>query len=429
MADGDTSTAAGTPGPPVRPAPVRTGLRAGRVVIVSIAAAGFSAILGQSAFAPFLPLISASLDTSVALLGQAPGISMLVAGLLGLIVGPLADRYGQRRALVFGLLALAASALGIALSYSYLMFLVVMLVSAIGRATILPVAMAIGGTRFVGEGQRRALSWLSTGMTAATILGIPFLTTIGEYLTWRGSFVVLAGIALLAALMVWRGLGPDPPAIAGRFQVADLLAAYSPIVRHRPTVLFLASSLIGNIGQWNVFTYAGAYWTDVHQLTLHEIGLAALAQGIGGLFGSWLMSTPLGRMPPRRLLIVSRIVSGSLFCAPFIVLMPTGAAVVTFTLAQMLGGMVAIATTLQLTRDVPTARATALTLNGAAWSIGIAIGAASGGLALVLGGYEVLGTLALSTFLIAAGLLVLSDRVVPGRAQRSSGPARPDVTP
>lgn len=397
-------------------APARVGLRATPIVIVSIAASSFTTILSQSAFSPFLPFISESLNTSVALLGQAPGISMLVAGLLGLIVGPLADRYGQRRALLLGLLALAASALGVALAQSYLMFLVVMLVSAIGRATILPVSMVIGGTRFVGDAQRRALSWMSTGLTCATILGVPFLTTIGEYLTWRGAFMALAGVALGAAALVWYGLGPDLPVVGGRFRPRDLLTAYTPIIRHRPTVLFLVASLVGNIGLWNVYTYSGAFWTDVHQLSLQEIGLTALVQGIGGLTGSWLMSSRLGRISPRKILMFGRVTTGALIAAPFVFPAPTLVAVALFALGYVVGGMGTIASTLALTHDIPNARATVLTLNGAAWSVGIALGAASGGLALTFGGYGALGICAFSTMAAASLLLTIADRTAPAPA-------------
>ena len=404
-------------------APARPGLRSGPIVVVSIAAASFCTILSQSAFAPFLPLIGASLDTGVALLGQAPAVSMLLAGVLGLVVGPLADRYGQRRALVLGLVTLAASAVGVGLSPSYGAFVVVMLVSAIGRATILPVSMVVGGTRFVGDAQRRALAWMSTGLVAATILGVPLLTIIGEFLTWRGAFFVLAILSLATAALVWRGLGPDIQDADKPFRLRDMIAAYSPIVRHRPTVLFLLASLIGNIGQWNVQTYIGAFWIEEHGLSLHEVGLAALVQGLGGLAGSWLMSSRLGQVSPRQLLVVVRIGTGLLIAVPFILPISTLAAVACFALGYVLGGMGTIASTLALTNDVPTSRATALTLNGAAWSVGIALGAATGGLALVLGGYVALGVCALVTMAAASGLLLLADQV--GSATSRTIPATP----
>jgi len=390
-------------------APARPGLATGPVVVVSIAVASFTTILSQSAFSPFLPLISETLGVSVALLGQAPAASMLLAGLLGLAAGPLADRYGQRRALLVGLVALALSAVGVALSQSYAIFLLVMLISAIGRATILPVAMVIGGTRFVGEAQRRALAWMSTGLVTATILGVPFLTSIGEYVGWRGAFLTLAVIALAAAALAWCGLGPDHPTGSAPFRLRDLVTPYGPIGRHRPTLLFLLASLIGNIGQWNIATYQGAFWIEQHGLTLHEVGLAALVQGIGGLAGSWLMNTPLGAIPPRRLLVYVRVLTALLIAAPFILPISTFGAVACFALGYVAGGMGTIATTLALT-DTPTARATVLTLNGAAWSVGIALGAASGGLFLTLGGYGLLGVGAFTTLVIASGLLLMSDQ-------------------
>ena len=111
--------------------------------------------------------------------------------------------------------------------------------------------------------------------------------------TW--GFVLLAVIAGAAAILVWYGLGPDTDVSTAPFRLGDLIAPYRPIVRHRPTILFLAASLVSNIGQWNVTTYQGAFWIGEHHLTLQQVGWAALVQGIGGLAGSWLMSTPLPR--------------------------------------------------------------------------------------------------------------------------------------
>ena len=197
--------------------------------------------------------------------------------------------------------------------------------------------------------------------------------------------------------------------LAQPFRLHDLVTPYGPIIRHRPTVLFVLASLVGNIGQWNIMTYQGAFWIEQHHLTLHEVGLAALVQGIGGLAGSWLMNTRLGAVPPRRLLIFVRTVTGLLIAAPFVLPIPTLGAVICFAIGYVAGGMGTIATTLALS-DAPTARATVLTLNGAAWSVGIALGAATGGLALTLGGYGLLGVCAFTMLAAASGLLLLSDR-------------------
>ena len=102
-----------------------------------------------------------------------------------------------------------------------------------------------------------------------------------------------------------------------------------------------------------------------------------------------------------------RYASELLIALPFVLPIPTIAAVACFALASFGSGMGAIATALALT-DAPTSRATVLTLNGAAWSVGIALGAATGGLSLTLGGFGLLGVCAFATLAIAAGLLLLA---------------------
>src|SRR5918998_6878091 len=84
-----------------RPVPPDAGT-VGRLTIPALGLSGFLAILSQSALGPFLPLIAEALGTSVSLLGQVPAASMLLASFLGLVIGPLADQYGQRRGALGG---------------------------------------------------------------------------------------------------------------------------------------------------------------------------------------------------------------------------------------------------------------------------------------------------------------------------------------
>jgi predicted MFS family arabinose efflux permease len=59
--------------------------------------APFVAVLSLMALGPFLPSMAADLNTSVGLLGQIPALMNLVAALMAIIVGPVADQYGFRR--------------------------------------------------------------------------------------------------------------------------------------------------------------------------------------------------------------------------------------------------------------------------------------------------------------------------------------------
>src|SRR5215213_252730 len=103
----------------------------GRLVPI-LALAAFVNTLGSVALGPFLPFVADELGTSVALLGQVTALSWLLAALLGLVAGPLADYVGYRRTLIIGLLAVAASGLGTALAPGLILLLLAGLIGAAG---------------------------------------------------------------------------------------------------------------------------------------------------------------------------------------------------------------------------------------------------------------------------------------------------------
>ena len=63
--------------------------------------------------APFYPDIARDLDTTVPLVGQVTTLMILISTVLGLAVGPIADRYGYRLMLVIGVVAVAVNLVGI----------------------------------------------------------------------------------------------------------------------------------------------------------------------------------------------------------------------------------------------------------------------------------------------------------------------------
>src|SRR5262245_32519192 len=76
---------------------------------------------------PFLPVISQELSTPVTLLGQIPAGMMILAALLGVVAGPVADHIGCRRTLVAGLLSVVVSALATGLAPTFPLLLLVTL--------------------------------------------------------------------------------------------------------------------------------------------------------------------------------------------------------------------------------------------------------------------------------------------------------------
>ncbi len=66
------------------------------LTLAVVCLAPFVTQLATFALSPFLPFVAADLGASVSLLGQIPALALFTAAVLGLVVGPLADRAGAR---------------------------------------------------------------------------------------------------------------------------------------------------------------------------------------------------------------------------------------------------------------------------------------------------------------------------------------------
>ena len=393
----------------------------GGMVRGSVALSGACGALTGLAFGPLLPAMAADLDVSVALLGQAPAAAMLLAALLGLLIGPLADHVGQRLMLTLGLATLAISALAVAVAPGYLLVLVAALVGAPGRASAIPVAQAVVGTHFAGLARHRALAGLQAGISVGVVLGMPLVTIVESFLGWRAAFVIIGVVALAAAGLVARAVPPHSARPTAPFRLGAVLGAYAPLLRHRPTVGLIAATLVGHTGLFVLFTYAGAFYVQVHGFTSQQVGWAFGSTGVGFLVGSSVASRWDARLPARPTIVGALLVRGVAMSAAL--LLPVGPLVSVLLFAAMgfVDGFYILAVVTELTNATPAGRGTTMVLNGSANALGTALGGALGGLLLVLGGFSLLG-LSLPFFAAGAALLVWwsgrAPRVLPGALRR-----------
>jgi len=210
---------------------------ANRRVLPGLVAATFLSLLHYLAFSPLLPAIAADLHLEVGQLGQIPAAIGLGAALIGLIAGPLADRYGKRRTLLSGVLALVAASAVLAVLPGLAGLALVAILAAVGRATVYPLALAIASAEYEGEPRRQAVSRITSSLAAAPIVGVPIVTAVAAALDWRAAWLGLAVVTAIA--YVWlsklfrtRLSGPVPA--NGRPPGPGLTAAYGAVIRHRP---------------------------------------------------------------------------------------------------------------------------------------------------------------------------------------------------
>ena len=403
----DTSTTA-TPGtesaalPSAHPASSALTAGSGRIQVL-LCLSAFLAALNFFAPTPFYPQMARDLQTTVPLLGQVVTLMALISAGLGLLAGPLADRYGYRWPLVIGLLAIAVGLLGTGLAPTYPVLLGLGVVMGLGDALAYSLPFAIAATYFSGLAQRRAIAWTIGALSTAPIIGVPLLAAVGGLTNWRVALVTAGVAALGVAGFVAAVLPADRLRPASRLRARALLAAYTPLLRHPPSLRFLGVSALRGLWWVGLLTYMGAFLGTVVGFSPQHVGLVYALAGAAYTAGSIAAGSHLGGASPRLVVAVSSVIGGVLVAPMF--LFPVPWVVLPLLLVTSVAAAVCSVSVVALLADEsPAGAGTTMVLNGSVLNLGTAGGAILGGALIAFGGYAALG-IGLPLFALVAAAL------------------------
>jgi predicted MFS family arabinose efflux permease len=377
-------------------------------LLLALCLSSFLGALNFLAATPFFPEMSDDLDVSVSVLGQGITLMIFVSAFLGIAIGPIADRYGYRRPLIIGVGSVAAYLCGIGLAPSYPYLLGMSLFGALGDALTFGVPLAIAGSLYTGAARKRAISWIIGALSCGGIVAVPFLTFVGSVSSWRVA-LILSGVATIGiTLFVSRTVADDRKSGNGSWDLALFRSAYTPVLRHKPTLRLLGSSAARAACWFGFLTYLGAFLSDELGLSTRQIGLVYTVGGAGYLTGSMVAERVLG-LPWLRWLIAAMCLITALSTVGIALVDDPRIAVGLIVVLAMASSIAGIGVIYLLSDESPAESATTMLLNGSLLNLGGAGGAALGGIALALGGYLAVG-IALSGFALVGAVLILMGR-------------------
>lgn len=340
-----------------------------------LAALGASVfVVGTSEYlvAGLLPQMASDLGVSVAAAGQA-----VTAYALGVVLGgPLltaATVRVPRRTLAVGLLVLFAAGNALcAVAPSYGVLISGRVVASLSHAAILTLALMLTTGLVRPERVGSAIAGVAAGFSVATLLGVPIGVLLGESAGWRAPFAVLAALALVMAVALGVLL---PAGERGETRVRDEVRT----VVSRPVLLVVATTAVGMAAVSSVFTYLAPSLRDVAGFGAAAVSGLLVVYGVGSLVGG----LAAGRLADRSLALTLRGTFGGLAVALVVVALALPWKVGAVA-AVLVFGLLASSTTPTLQSllfkhagDAPTL---AVSVNVAAFNIGIAAGSVVGGL-------------------------------------------------
>jgi MFS transporter, DHA1 family, multidrug resistance protein len=248
-------------------------------------------------YLPSLPSIQRALSTSPAAVQLTLASFMVGMGCGQLVYGPLSDRLGRRRPLLWGVTLYALSSLACAFAPNVQVLIGCRFVQAAGGAAGPVIARAVVRDRYAGREIARVLSLIMLVMGAAPILAPLAGGAILELSGWRSIFLVLAAIGVVAFLLVLAAIPSAGPSAAS----APLGQSVAALFADRR---FVAGALAGGFAQATLFTYISSapfvFMTVQHVSPRLFAGLFGL-NAAGFILASQLNRLLLNRVEMQRL--------------------------------------------------------------------------------------------------------------------------------
>jgi DHA1 family bicyclomycin/chloramphenicol resistance-like MFS transporter len=157
-------------------------------------------------YVPSMPSIGRLLGASTSDV-QLTLSSYLLGYALGQVVyGPVSDRFGRRPALLLALALFCAASLACAAAPTIEMLIAARGLQALGAAGVVLLPRAIVRDLHAGAQAGRELSRIGAIMSFAPVIAPLIGGVVQETFGWRANFIVIVGVGIAAAAMVWRSL-------------------------------------------------------------------------------------------------------------------------------------------------------------------------------------------------------------------------------
>lgn len=351
-----------------------------------------------------LPDIASSLGITEPIAGH-----VISAYALGVVVGaPVIaslTAHLPRKALLLGLIALfTLGNLASVLAPSYETLMAARFVSGIPHGAFFGIAALVAAHLMGPKNRAKAVAHVMSGLTVATVLGVPLASFLGQHFGWRSAFGLVVVIGLGTLVAIWHWL-PDLKSMHVTSALTELSALRRPQVW-----LALVLGMVGFGGMFAVYTYVATTLTDVSGLSRGLVPLGLMTFGIGMVVGN-LVGGKMADISVVKALYASLVSLGAMLALFVWLVHNPWTALLGLFLIGASGSAIGPALQTRLMDVAHGAQTLAAALNHSALNIANAAGAWIGGL-VIAAGYGYTAPAGAGALLAVAGLVVLTISVL-----------------
>lgn len=343
-------------------------------------------------------------------MAASSGISLSEAGLavsayaIGVVLGaPLltvATTRIPRKPLMIGLMGwFAVANLATALAPDFGTLLASRFVAGLPHGAFFGAAAVVGASLVSYERRARAIAGIMSGLTVATIVGVPVSALLIGQFSWRWIFAAVAVLGVVAAVAIWLTV-PDTRGVVVSTRPADEIRA----IRSKRVLLPLVTGAVGFGGMFAAYTYLTPILEEVTGLGSVAIAVTLAVFGVGLTLGNMVGGQVADRAPIQGLFASFTTIAAVLLMMFFSMGSPVLAVAGVFLMAAS-SSLVGPIMQRLLLDGAHAAPSLASSLHHAAFNLANANGAWLGGLALAAG-FGLTAPLLVGVGLALAGLVL-----------------------
>jgi len=337
-------------------------------------------------------------------MGVTPGMAGLMVTVPGVVAAfsapllPVAvGRLDRRIMLTVLMVVMVAGSVLSALASSFILLLAARVLVGLSIGGFWAVAGSIA-PRLVPEAKvPKAMTMIFGGVAAASVLGVPLGTLLGDLSNWRVAFGALGVLSLLTAVALWCWLPPLPPREPVRLRV---LAQQFGNRGVRVAVLTTAFVVVGHFA---AYTFISPILQEISGISQRHVGSLLLLYGAAGIVGNIAAGMFAGRHPYRAVLAIPSLLLIVVAVFPLLGGQPSSGVMLLMVWGAVFGS-VSVSIQTWIIRTAPNTEA-ATALMAFTFNMSIGLGA-------MLGGRIVDGTSLPIAMWAASGLFLLGALLV-----------------
>jgi predicted MFS family arabinose efflux permease len=320
---------------------------------------------------PFLPYFMRGLGVDLGQMSAALSLRAM-AGVLSPFLAVIADLRGRKAGMLLGTLFFIVGVSLVAFHPVFWTFVTALFLATIGYLVFIPSMQAYLGDRVPYEKRGLPLALTEMSWSLSFIIGVPLVGFLISRFGWTSPFPLLAGLGLLALILLSRLLPADPPPAR---RGGNPWSSFGVVLASPLALVGLAMGVSFTIANEVVNLVFGTWMENSFGFKLTTLGLVAMAIGVAEFCGEVLVGGVVDRLGKVRSVALGLLANCAAALALAILGGSMAGAVACLVLFYLTFEFTIVSSLPLMSEILPSARATLMAANIALLSLGRAAGA------------------------------------------------------